>query len=68
VRCWTFGTPKVIRGTKIDPNAIVYQLAFESDGPIYLLKADDGILFFLDNNGRILVGDRDFSYTLNRSE
>lgn len=63
------GKWKVIRGSKTDPNAIVYQLdAFGSDGPIYLLRADDGILFFLDNNGRILVGDKDFSYTLNRSE
>ena len=63
------GKWKVIRGTKTDPNAIVYQLdASASDGPIYLLKADDGILFFLDNNGRILVGDKDFSYTLNRYE
>ena len=63
------GKWKVIRGTKTDPNAVVYQLdAFGSDGPIYLLRADDGILFFLDNNGRILVGDKDFSYTLNRSE
>jgi hypothetical protein len=63
------GKWKVIRGTKTDPNAIVYQLdAFASDGPIYLLKADDGVLFFLDNNGRVLVGDKDFSYTLNRYE
>lgn len=63
------GKWKVMRGSKTDPNAIVYQLdAFGSDGPIYLLRADDGILFFLDNNGRILVGDKDFSYTLNRSE
>jgi hypothetical protein len=63
------GKWKIIRGTKTDPNAIVYQLdAFRSDGPIYLMKADDGILFFLDNNGRVLVGDKDFSYTLNRFE
>jgi len=63
------GKWKVIRGTKTYPNAVVYQLdAFGSDGPIYLLRADDGILFFLDNNGRVLVGDTDFSYTLNRSE
>jgi hypothetical protein len=63
------GKWKIIKGTRSDPNAIVYQLdAFGSDGPIHLLKADDGILFFLDNNGRVLVGDKDFSYTLNRSE
>lgn len=61
------GKWKVIKGTKTDPNAIVYELAsFGSDGPILLLKADPNILFFLARNGHLLVGDRDFSYTLNR--
>jgi len=31
-----------------------------------LLKGDDNILFFVDTNGRLLVGNDDFSYTLNR--
>ncbi|HEX6043189.1 MAG TPA: hypothetical protein VFZ22_01770 [Pyrinomonadaceae bacterium] len=63
------GKWKVIRGTKADPNAVIYQLdAFGADGPIYLLKGDRGVLFFLANNGYLLVGDKDFSYTLNRFE
>ncbi len=33
---------------------------------LYLLKGDDNILFFVDPNGRLLVGNEDFSYTLNR--
>lgn len=63
------GKWKVIKGTKWDPNAIVYRLdAFETDGPIFLLKADRNILFFLANDRGLLVGNEDFSYTLNRGE
>ena len=63
------GKWKVTKGTKTDPNAIVYHLdSFGSDGPIYLLKADRDVLFFLAKDRSILVGDNDFSYTLNRSE
>ena len=62
------GKWKVARGTKTDPNAIVYQLdGFDTDGPIYLLKADRNILFFLANDRSLLVGNEDFSYTLNLS-
>jgi len=61
------GKWKVTKGTKADQNAIVYELdAFGSDGPISLLKADRNILFFLSRDGHLLVGDKDFSYTLNR--
>jgi hypothetical protein len=61
------GKWKVTKGTKTDPNAIVYQLdAFGTDGPIFLLKADRNILFFLSRDGNLLVGNEDFSYTLNR--
>jgi hypothetical protein len=34
--------------------------------PLYLLKGDDNVLFILDDNRQMLVGNRDFSYTLNR--
>jgi hypothetical protein len=61
------GKWKVSKGTRTDPNAIVYQLdAFGSDGPIYLLKADRDVLFFITKDGSVLVGNEDFSYTLNR--
>lgn len=36
-------------------------------GTIYLLKADDNILFFTDSAGNLLSGDENFSYTLNRT-
>jgi len=56
-----------------------WQIVTESDGRIIyrvysdkwvhsldLLKGDDNILFFIDAGGRLLVGNEDFTYTLNR--
>lgn len=37
-----------------------------SEKPFYLLKGDDNVLFILDDNRQMLVGNKDFSYTLNR--
>ena len=46
---------------------IIYQLNDENEKPfIYLLELDQGVLIFTDANGNLLVGDHDFSYTLNR--
>lgn len=46
---------------------IAYQLSDENGKPIlHLLKLDEGILIFTDEKGNLLVGDHDFSYTLNR--
>jgi hypothetical protein len=47
----------------------IYKLETEKRAaPFYLLRADDTILFFTDAEGNLLVGDEDFSYTLNRTE
>ena len=63
------GKWKVIKGTKTNPNAVVYELeAFGTDGPIFLLEADRNILFFATKDGNLLIGNDDFSYTLNRDE
>jgi hypothetical protein len=58
------GNMKIIKGTN---NRIMYQLN-DDDGKgfIYLLKLDEHILVFTDANGKLLVGDEDFSYTLNQ--
>ncbi|HEU5164875.1 MAG TPA: hypothetical protein VFU29_05015 [Chitinophagaceae bacterium] len=46
---------------------IIYELNDENEKPfIYLLQLDQGVLIFTDANGNLLVGDHDFSYTLNR--
>ena len=46
---------------------IVYQLdASGTEGPLLLFKGDDNVLFFLNQQKQLLVGNADFSYTLNR--
>jgi hypothetical protein len=55
---------------KINANKgrIVYELNDEKTGEpfIHLLKLDEGVLIFTDEKGNLLVGDHDFSFTLNR--
>ena len=44
----------------------IYQLDdANGNGFLYLLKLDENILVFTDAEGKLLVGDKDFSYTLN---
>ncbi len=58
------GTCKIMPG---ENGRIIYQLNDDKrNGLIYLLKADENILLFIDANGKLLTGDEDFSYTLNR--
>lgn len=48
---------------------IVYQVYFDQwKNPLHLLKGDDNILFFIHPDGHLLVGNEDFSYTLNRKK
>ena len=50
------------------PGAAIYQLdPDERGGFLSLFAADDDILFVLDDEGGFLVGNIDFSYTLNRT-
>lgn len=47
---------------------VIYRLNDDKEnGFIYLLKLDEHILVFTDAQGKLLVGDEDFSYTLNRN-
>jgi len=46
---------------------IIYQLNDENGkGFIYLLKLDEQVLVFTTAEGKLLVGNQDFSYTMNR--
>lgn len=46
---------------------IIYQLKNEEEKiTLNLLILDEGVLIFTDSNGNLLVGDLDFSYTLNK--
>ena len=59
------GNWKIVAGKN---GRIIYQLNDEKEnGFLYLLKLDEHILVFTDANGKLLVGDEDFSYTLNNT-
>jgi hypothetical protein len=61
------GTWKMLGGARANPGAVIYQLDPDaSQGSLLFLKADDNILYFLDRSRNLLVGNHDFSYTLNR--
>ena len=63
------GAWRIVRGTASDADAIVYQLdGTATEGPMLLWKADDNVLFLLDERKQPLVGTVDFSYTLSRSQ
>jgi hypothetical protein len=47
---------------------IFFKLYLEDKPAIHLLKLDEGVVIFTDEQGNLLVGDHDFSYTLNRTE
>jgi hypothetical protein len=60
------GEWKILKGVPSNPNAVVVELAEKDRPSLYLLKADENVFFFLDENKNLMVGNRDFSYTLNR--
>lgn len=58
------GNWKIISGKN---GRIIYQLNDDNGkGFLYLLKLDSNILVFTDANEKLLTGNEDFSYTLNR--
>ncbi len=58
------GTWRIITGKD---GRIIYELTPDKETiPTYLLKLDEGVLIFTDAKGNLLVGNHDFSYTLNR--
>ncbi len=56
---WTMNTEKDGR--------IIYKLHSDNNEVLHLLKIDDNILVFIDQQGKLLVGDEDFSYSLNKA-
>jgi len=63
------GAWRIVRGIAADADAVVYQLdGTATEGPMLLWKADDNVLFLLDERKQPLVGTIDFSYTLSRSQ
>lgn len=62
------GSWQILTGTNADAVAVVFELIETGRHPLLLQKVDDNILFFLDKDRKLLVGNRDFSYTLNRKQ
>jgi hypothetical protein len=63
------GTWAIVRGTRRDPDAVVYQLHPDGFRPFVLfLRADENHLFLLDRERSLLVGNALFSYTLSRTD
>ena len=63
----TEGKWAIVKGAKTGPEAIIYRL--DPDKPeksISFLVGDEKVLFFLDRENRLLTGNGDFSFTLNR--
>jgi hypothetical protein len=61
------GSCTIVRGTKANPNAIVYRL--NPDKPeisLDLLKLSDNLFHIVDHEGRLMIGNEFFSYTLSR--
>ena len=57
----------ILQGTKTNPGAIVYRL--NPDKPkisVSLLMMSNDLLHILDEEGRLMIGDEFFSYTLNK--
>ena len=59
----------IVKGTKIDPDAVVYQL--NPDDPqtaVSFLKMAEDILHVLNHDQTLMVGNASWSYTLNRTD
>jgi hypothetical protein len=60
------GKWKIVQGKE---GKVIYQLQYPGKSTfIYLLVANENVLYFTDADGRLLVGDEDFSYALNRNK
>ena len=57
----------IVKGSDTNPNVVIYQL--DPDKPeesISFLIGDENVIFFLDKNQQLYVGNNNFSYTLNK--
>lgn len=63
----THGNCVIIKGTRSDPDATVYQLNPGSmRSPLFFLKLDDNLLHLLNTDKSLMVGHSGASYTLSK--
>lgn len=61
------GKWKIIRGSKTNPKAVFYRLNPDEPGVLVdLARLSDQLVHVLDREGRLMIGNEFFSYTLNR--
>jgi hypothetical protein len=61
------GKWEIVKGTKTNPNAIIYKITVNNlSEPILLFAAEDNVLFFIDKDKKPMKGNKDFSFTLNK--
>ena len=60
------GNWHIEKGMPGNPDAEVLVLEATDKPAIRFLKADENIFFFLDQQNEVLVGNKDFSYSLNK--
>ncbi|MBD0377481.1 MAG: hypothetical protein ICV51_17865 [Flavisolibacter sp.] len=57
----------ITKGVPSNPHVFIYQLNPDKrNEAISFLAGDENVLFFLDKNNLLLIGDSNFSYTLNK--
>lgn len=62
------GKWRITKGIPVNPDASVLQLDVADGKTFYFLVGDNNVLFFLDQQKNLMVGNYDFSYTLNRED
>jgi len=63
------GRWEIVKGTKMDPDAVVYQLDSEnSQAAVSFLRMSEDILHVLNSDATLMVGNAAWSYTLNRTD
>jgi hypothetical protein len=57
----------IIQGTKTNPNAVLYQLnPGKPEITLSFIKLSDDLLHVVDHEGRLMIGNEFWSYTLSR--
>ena len=60
------GQCEIIRGFSANPRAVVYRIRGLGGRVLNLVRLGEHLLHFADSDGRLLIGNAGWSYTLNR--
>jgi hypothetical protein len=61
------GRWEIVMGTATNPHAIMYKITvYNLAEPILLFAGDDNVLFFINKHHEPMIGNKDFSFTVNQ--